>query len=62
MIAVKSFVPEAGAEMPPQDIGALPDAPLAMPKQRLEADRPSALRLMGGLVRPLFARTGRSRG
>lgn len=62
MIAVKSFAPASGVEVPPQSIGALPDAPLAMPKQRLEADRPFGLRLVGGLLRPLFARTGRSGG
>jgi hypothetical protein len=43
-------------------VGALPDAPLAMPKQRLEGASPLGRGVWAALIRPLFARTGRSEG
>lgn len=61
MTAGSSVVPEAEIDLP-QDIGAPPHAPLAMPKQRLEAGRPAFPSVLGALLRPLSARTGRSRG
>jgi hypothetical protein len=43
-------------------IGAPPDAPLAMPKQRLDRPVPSGRGIWAALLRPFLARTGRSEG
>jgi hypothetical protein len=62
MTAVTDLHAEPGFAGPPEETGALPDAPLAMPKQRLEPERPQAFGLLTGMLRPFFARAGRSRG
>lgn len=43
-------------------IGKLPDAPLAMPKQRLDRAVPPGRGVLIALLRPFFARAGRSEG
>jgi hypothetical protein len=43
-------------------IGALPDAPLAMPKQRLDHPALSGRGIWAALLRPFLARAGRSEG
>lgn len=42
--------------------GTLPHAPLAMPKQRLEAEALTARGIIAALLRPLAVRLGRNRG
>jgi hypothetical protein len=56
------FVSEAQVTAQVALIGALPDAPLAMPKQRLEPRVPLGRRLQASLIWPFPARTGRSEG
>jgi hypothetical protein len=54
--------PEAKLALAVARIGALPDAPLAMPKQRLDRPALSARSILAALLRPLLARTRRSEG
>jgi hypothetical protein len=61
MTTSTEHAPGAQAVAPVAAIGALPDAPLAMPKQRLDASPPGR-GVWAALIRSLFARTGRSEG
>lgn len=54
--------PDTGVQAGAAVTGALPDAPLAMPKQRLERASPFGHGVRAALIRPFFARTGRSEG
>jgi hypothetical protein len=60
----KTVIPGAQtqAAAPVAVIGALPDAPLAMPKQRLDGADPLGRAVWAALIRPLLVRTGRSEG
>lgn len=62
MMVETDFDPEAKGAAPASLIGVLPDAPLAMPKQRLDRTAPVGRGLWTALLRPFFARTGRSEG
>ena len=62
MIAGAEMSPEAQVAGPVVQIDALPDAPLAMPKQRLDGLAPPGGGVRAALQRLLFARPGRSEG